>query len=138
MVSSQKPKKSALIPFGFNTALEFYGIVLFFFFLSRSLTRTIFRNMGQLAASYSYSRLGSWCDSGGSRYTHNFLDVSTIRGSSISKTINDIRSSNRILEDLPLWRGEWFNDGGSASPAKPADPKKNTNGEPFRGLQFDG
>ena len=79
--------------------------------------------------SYSSARVAGATIGGSSGYTLNFLDVkSTIREAGSldqkSKTINDIRMRNRILEDLPLWRGDWFNDDGSASPAKPADPNK--------------
>ena len=63
--------------------------------------------------SYSSSRVAGATISGSSGYNLNFLDVkSTIREAGSldqkSKTINDIRMRNRILEDLPLWRGEWF------------------------------
>ena len=79
--------------------------------------------------SYSSDRVAGATVGGSSGYTLNFLDVkSTIREAGSldqkSKTINDIRMRNRILEDLPLWRGNWFNDDGSASPAKPPDPNK--------------
>jgi hypothetical protein len=63
--------------------------------------------------SYSSSRVAGATISGSSGYNLNFLDVkSTIREAGSldqkSKTINDIRMRNRILEDLPLWRGDWF------------------------------
>ncbi|MBT3635452.1 MAG: hypothetical protein HN531_00810 [Opitutae bacterium] len=79
--------------------------------------------------SYSSSRVAGATISGSSGYNLNFLDVkSTIREAGSldqkSKTINDIRMRNRILEDLPLWRGDWFNDDGSASPAQPPDANK--------------
>ena len=59
--------------------------------------------------SYSSDRVAGATVGGTSGYTLNFLDVkSTIREAGSldqkSKTINDIRMRNRILEDLPLWR----------------------------------
>jgi len=79
--------------------------------------------------SYSSSRVAGATISGSSGYNLNFLDVkSTIREAGSldqkSKTINDIRMRNRILEDLPLWRGDWFNDDGTASLAQPPDANK--------------
>ncbi len=86
--------------------------------------------------SYSSDRVAGATVGGTSGYTLNFLDVkSTIREAGSldqkSKTINDIRMRNRILEDLPLWRGNWFNDDGSASPAEPPDPNKYKWWNPF-------
>ena len=70
--------------------------------------------------SYSSKRTADATVSGTIGYNLHFKDVkSTIREASAldseDKTKNDIRMRNRILEDLPLWRGEWSAQG-SASP----------------------
>jgi len=75
--------------------------------------------------SYSSSRGAGATISGSTGYTLNFLDVkSTIREAGSldqnSKRINDIRMRNRILEDLPLWRADWFDENPSLAP--PPDP----------------
>tara|TARA_Y100001978_G_scaffold115510_1_gene102923 strand:+ start:16873 stop:20247 length:3375 start_codon:yes stop_codon:yes gene_type:complete len=62
--------------------------------------------------SYSSARAAGATISGSTGYTLNFLDVkSTIREAGSldqnSQRINNIRMRKRILEDLPLWRGEW-------------------------------
>ena len=77
--------------------------------------------------SYSSERTAEATVSGTIGYNLHFKDVkSTIREASAldneNKTKNDIRMRNRILEDLPLWRGEWSVEG-SESPS-PTDFKK--------------
>jgi len=77
--------------------------------------------------SYSSKRTAGATVSGTIGYNLHFKDVkSTIREASAldseDKTKNDIRMRNRILEDLPLWRGEWSAEG-SESPS-PTDFKK--------------
>ena len=71
--------------------------------------------------SYSSKRTAGATVSGTIGYNLHFKDVkSTIREASAldseNKTKNDIRMRNRILEDLPLWRGEWSAEGSDSPP----------------------
>jgi hypothetical protein len=71
--------------------------------------------------SYSSKRTAGATVSGTIGYNLHFKDVkSTIREASAldsdDKTKNDIRMRNRILEDLPLWRGDWSMEGTSRPP----------------------
>jgi hypothetical protein len=71
--------------------------------------------------SYSSKRTAGATVSGTIGYNLHFKDVkSTIREASAldseDKTKNDIRMRNRILEDLPLWRGEWSAEGSESPP----------------------
>jgi hypothetical protein len=71
--------------------------------------------------SYSSKRTAGATVSGTIGYNLHFKDVkSTIREASAldsdDKTKNDIRMRNRILEDLPLWRGEWSAEGSERPP----------------------
>jgi hypothetical protein len=106
--------------------LLFLGVVPFFD--AGPFSGTWAKLTGKLQ-SYSSSRVAGATISGSSGYNLNFLDVkSTIREAGSldqkSKTINDIRMRNRILEDLPLWRGDWFGEDGSAPLARPPDGNK--------------
>ena len=139
-IESKEPKKSpSSFPLISDTVLAVPSLLLLFllflgvapFIDAGPFSGTWAKLTGKLQ-SYSSARVAGGTISGSFGYNLNFLDVkSTIREAGSldqkSKRINDIRMRNRILEDLPLWRGDWFNDDGSASPAQPPDASKKYN-----------